>query len=62
MGMRSIGVIGALVEAKRKGVIDCVHPLLDALRDRPVSGSVKRSISVYYKIKANQLNRFYSKC
>ena len=33
MGIRSIGVIGALVEAKRKGVIDCVHPLLDALRD-----------------------------
>jgi len=33
MGVRRTGLIGALVEAKRKGLISEVKPLLNALRD-----------------------------
>jgi predicted nucleic acid-binding protein len=33
MGVRCIGLIGVLVEAKRKGLISGVRPLMDALRD-----------------------------
>jgi predicted nucleic acid-binding protein len=33
MGVRCVGLIGVLVEAKRAGTIDSVGPLLDKLRD-----------------------------
>lgn len=33
LGLRYIGLIGALVEAKRRGLIRAVKPALDALRD-----------------------------
>jgi len=34
LGLRYIGVIGILVQAKHKGLIDRIEPLLQALRDR----------------------------
>ena len=33
MGLRCVGLIGVLVEAKRTGMIDQIRPLLDLLRD-----------------------------
>ena len=33
LGLRYTGLIGVLIEAKRKGLIGAVKPLLDALRD-----------------------------
>ena len=33
MGVRCVGLIGVLVEAKRKGLIGEIRPLMDALRD-----------------------------
>ena len=33
MGVRSVGPIGVLVEAKHKGLVGGIQPLLDALRD-----------------------------
>ena len=33
MGVRSVGLIGVLIEAKRKGLVGGIQPLLDALRD-----------------------------
>ena len=33
LGLRWIGLIGVLIEAKRKGFIHAVKPYLDALRD-----------------------------
>jgi predicted nucleic acid-binding protein len=33
MGVRCVGLIGALIEAKRKGLIDRVQPLLDTLQN-----------------------------
>lgn len=33
MGIRCVGLIGVLVEAKRKGLIGEIRPLMDALRD-----------------------------
>jgi len=34
MGLTYIGTIGALVEAKHRGIIDRVFPVLEELRDR----------------------------
>jgi predicted nucleic acid-binding protein len=33
MGVRCVGLIGVLIEAKRKGLISEIGPLMDALRD-----------------------------
>jgi predicted nucleic acid-binding protein len=33
MGVRSVGLVGVLVEAKHKGLVGGIQPLLDALRD-----------------------------
>jgi len=33
LGLRCIGLIGVLIEAKHKGLIHAVKPYLDALRD-----------------------------
>ena len=33
MGIQCVGLVGVLIEAKKKGVIDQIRPLLDALRD-----------------------------
>ena len=33
-GLRYIGLVGVLIEAKHKGLISTVQPYLDALRDR----------------------------
>ena len=33
MGVRCIGLIGVLVEAKRKGLVNRIQPLLDTLQD-----------------------------
>ena len=33
MGVRCVGLLGVLVEAKRKGLVDEIRSLLDALRD-----------------------------
>ncbi len=33
MGVRSVGLIGVLVEAKHNGLVGGIQPLLDALRD-----------------------------
>jgi len=32
MGLRRVGLIGALIEAKHRGLIDAIKPLLDVLR------------------------------
>jgi uncharacterized protein len=32
-GMRYTGVVGVLIEAKRKGIVQAIQPHLDALRD-----------------------------
>jgi predicted nucleic acid-binding protein len=34
MGLRIVGIRGILIEAKRRGLIDAVRPLLDDLRTR----------------------------
>ncbi len=33
LGLRCVGIVGVLIEAKRKGFIHAIRPLLDALRD-----------------------------
>lgn len=33
MGIRCVGLVGVLIEAKKKGVIDQIRPLLDMLRN-----------------------------
>ena len=43
MGVRSVGLIGVLVEAKHKGIVSGIQPWLDALRD--VAGFCMRRLS-----------------
>ena len=47
LGLRYIGLIGILIEARRKGLISAVKPHLDALRDMAgfrVSGALYRQV------------------
>ena len=47
LGLRYVGVIGVLVEAKHKGLVSALKPQLDALRDVAgfrVSGGLYRRV------------------
>ena len=47
LGLRTVGVLGVLLEAKKCNLLDSIHPLLDALRQEAgfyVSDEVYRSV------------------
>lgn len=44
-GLRVVGVVGALLEAKAKGVIDRLQPCLDVLRQGQAGQALLRGFS-----------------
>jgi uncharacterized protein len=51
LGLRYIGLIGALIEARNRGIIASVKPVLDALRDQ---ASFHISEALYARILADE--------
>ena len=47
-GCPVVGLLGLLVDGKRRGLLSTVKPLLDAMRERPVSSSERSSIQRFF--------------
>jgi hypothetical protein len=64
LGLRRIGVLGLLVEAKRRGLIPFVKPILDSLLTKAgfwVEEALRQAHEIPYRFEQAEVRRWYAR-